>query len=108
MGARTMQALFLHLPPPSPVWGGNKTKRPESLLLFFATNYKASDFMDDDLLLWRQYRKPKLARIKQLVNNLDNAPECNGRRSQFLLRMTKFADLTGLCVRLVYYLPYST
>jgi Rhodopirellula transposase DDE domain len=75
--------------------------------LFFGTNYKTSDFMADGLLLWWQYREPELPEIKQLVINLDNGPECNGRRSQFLLRMTEFADLTGLCVRLVYYPPYS-
>jgi hypothetical protein len=76
--------------------------------LFFGTNYKTSDFMVDGLLLWWQHRKPELPGIKQLVINLDNGPECNGRRSQFLLRMTEFADLTGLCVRLVYYPPYHS
>ncbi len=76
--------------------------------LFFGTNYKTSDFMVDGLLLWWQYRQPELPEIKQLIINLDNGPECNGRRSQFLLRMTEFADLTGLCVRLVYYPPYHS
>jgi hypothetical protein len=60
------------------------------------------------LLLWWQHRKLELPRIKQIIINLDNGPECNGRRSQFLLRMTEFADLTGLCVRLVYYPPYHS
>ena len=76
--------------------------------LFFGTNYKTSDFMADGLLLWWQHRKPDLPGIKQIVINLDNGPECIGRRSQFLLRMTEFADLTGLCVRLVYYPPYHS
>ena len=76
--------------------------------LFFGTNYKTSDFMVDGLLLWWQHRKAELTELKRLVINLDNGPECNGRRSQFLLRMTEFADLTGLCVRLVYYPPYHS
>jgi hypothetical protein len=76
--------------------------------LFFGTNYKTSDFMADGLLLWWQYREPELPEIKQIIINLDNGPECNGRRSQFLLRMTEFADLTGLCIRLVYYPPYHS
>lgn len=76
--------------------------------LFFGTNYKTSDFMVDGLLLWWQHRKSELQGIKQLVINLDNGPECNGRRSQFLLRMTEFAELTGLGVRLVYYPPYHS
>ena len=36
--------------------------------------------MVDGLLLWWQHRKPELTGIKQLVINLDNRPECNGRR----------------------------
>ncbi len=76
--------------------------------LFFGTNHKTSDFMADGLFLWWQHRKPELPGLKQLVINLDNGPECNGRSSQFLLRMTEFADLSGLCVRLVYYPPYHS
>lgn len=76
--------------------------------LFFGTNYKTSDFMADGLLLWWQHRRQELCGVKQLVINLDNGPECNGRRSQFLLRMTEFADMTGLCIRLVYYPPYHS
>jgi len=63
--------------------------------IFFGTNHKTSDFMVDGLLLWWQHRKPELPGLRQLVINLDNGPECNGRRSEFLLRMTEFADLTG-------------
>ena len=76
--------------------------------LFFGTNYKTSDFMADGLLLWWRHRQPELPVLKQLVIDLDNGPECNGRRSQFLLRMTEFADLTGLCVRLVSCPPYHS
>ena len=76
--------------------------------LFFGTNHKTSDFMADGLLLWWQHREPELRDIEKLVINLDNGPECNGRRSQFLLRMTEFADTTGLSVRLVYYPPYHS
>ncbi len=76
--------------------------------LFFGTHYKTSDFMADGLLLWWQHRRSDLQDLKQLVINLDNGPECNGRRSQFLLRMTQFADMSGLSVRLVYYPPYHS
>lgn len=76
--------------------------------LFFGTSYKTSDFMADGILLWWEERKRELPDVKQLVINLDNGPECNGHRSQFLLRMTEFADMTGLCVRLVYYPPYHS
>ena len=39
---------------------------------------------------------------------MDNGPECNGHRSQFLLRMVGFADTTGLVVRIIYYPPYHS
>ena len=64
--------------------------------------------MADGLLLWWKHRKSELSGVKQLVINLDNGPECNGRRSQFLQRMTEFADMTGLGVRLIHYPPYHS
>jgi Rhodopirellula transposase DDE domain len=76
--------------------------------VFFGTNCKTSDFICDGLLLWWQRKRQHLCGLKQLVINLDNGPECNGRRSQFLLRMSEFADLTGMSVRLVYYPPYHS
>ena len=76
--------------------------------VFFGTHYKTSDFIGDGLLLWWQHRRAEQCGVKQLVINLDNGPECNGRRSQFLLRMSEFADLTGMSVRLVHYPPYHS
>ena len=76
--------------------------------LFFGTHYKTSDYLVDGFLLWWAERKHELSGLKNLIINLDNGPECNGHRSQFLLRMTEFADTTGLCVRLVYYPPYHS
>lgn len=76
--------------------------------MFFGTRYKTSDFLVDGFLLWWEERKQALTDLKQLVINLDNGPECNGRRTQFLRRMTEFADTTGLRIRLVYYPPYHS
>ncbi|MBF8275574.1 MAG: Rhodopirellula transposase family protein [Candidatus Brocadiaceae bacterium] len=76
--------------------------------LFFTDSRKTSDFIVDGLHAWWQSRRRKYNRVKQLVINMDNGPECSGRRSQFLYRMTEFADRTGLSVRLVYYPPYHS
>ncbi len=76
--------------------------------LFFDTSYKTSDFIVDSLLLWWGERKQQFCGLKQLVINIDNGPECSGCRTQFLFRLTEFADMTGLCVRLVYYPPYHS
>jgi len=76
--------------------------------LFFTDSCKTSDFMADGLMLWWQERKQDNPEVKRLVINIDNGPECSGRRSQFLQRMVEFADTTGLEVRLAYYPPYHS
>lgn len=76
--------------------------------LFFGTSNKTSDFLVDGLEMWWQTRKDDLSGIKKLVINMDNGPECNGRRSQFLHRITEFADSTGIEVHLIYYPPYHS
>lgn len=76
--------------------------------LFFTSSYKTSDFMVDGFFLWWNERKQDLSHVKRLVINMDNGPECSGRRTQFLMRITEFADFTGLIVRLVYYPPYHS
>jgi len=76
--------------------------------LFFGSSYKTSDFIVDGLFLWWEERKQELCGLKNLVINADNGPECSGHRTQFLLRLTEFADMTGLCVRIIYYPPYHS
>ena len=76
--------------------------------LFFTGGNKTSDFMADGIELWWSERKNELADVKRLFINMDNGPECSGRRSQFLRRLTVFADMSGLEVRLVYYPPYHS
>ena len=69
--------------------------------LFFTDSYKTSDFMVDGLFFWWNQRKQELSEVKRIVINLDNGPECSGRRTQFLLRMTEFVDVTRLTVHLI-------
>jgi len=76
--------------------------------LFFTSSYKTSDFMVDGLLLWWNERKDDLSDVKRLVINVDNGPECSGRRSQFLQRMVEFVDMSKLSVRIIYYPPYHS
>jgi len=76
--------------------------------LFFGTSYKTSDFIVDGLFLWWEERKQEFCGLKQLVINMDNGPECSGHRTQFLFRLTEFADMAGLRLRLIYYPPYHS
>ncbi|MFZ1984147.1 MAG: hypothetical protein WAU91_07020, partial [Desulfatitalea sp.] len=41
-------------------------------------------FMADGLMLWWEERKHDFPGVKRLFINMDNGPECSGRRSQFL------------------------
>jgi len=59
--------------------------------IFFGTSYKTSDFIVDGLFLWWEERKHELCGLKQIVINVDNGPECSGRRTQFLFRLMEFA-----------------
>lgn len=78
------------------------------VFLFFTSGYKTSNFIVDGLFLWWRQRKEELSHVRRLVINMDNGPECSGRRSQFLFRLTEFVDATGVSVRLIYYPPYHS
>jgi len=76
--------------------------------LFFTESNKTSDFIVDGIELWWNTRKQELDTVRQLVINMDNGPECSGRRTQFLERMVEFSDQSGLEIRLAYYPPYHS
>ena len=69
---------------------------------------ETSDSWVDALQLWWERSRERFSRIQRLVIYLDNGPNNNGRRTQFLKRMVQFADWSGLEIRLVYYPPYHS
>jgi hypothetical protein len=79
------------------------------LHLIFGSSAKTSDFVVDGLHAWwsslplAQREATSLVQIKA-----DNGPESNGRRTQFLKRMVRFADDIGKPVQLLYYPPYHS
>jgi hypothetical protein len=76
--------------------------------LFFTESNKTSNFIADGIALWWNTRKENLGTVQRLVINMDNGPECSGRRTQFLERMVEFSDQSGLEIRLAYYPPYHS
>jgi hypothetical protein len=78
------------------------------LTIFFGTSFETSDFIVDCLEMWWEQNKEDYKHIKELVINLDNGPNSASGRTQFIRRMTEFADKTGLQIRLVYYPPYHS
>ena len=78
------------------------------MMIIFGTSAETSDFIADCIELWWESNKSDYTHIKELVLNLDNGPSLAGNRTQFIKRMTEFADKTGLRIRLVYYPPYHS
>ena len=79
------------------------------LHLFFGSSAKTSDFLADSLDAWWQKQSPEAcAAVTTLQIKVDNGPESNGRRTQFLKRMVEFADHIGKSIRLLYYPPYHS
>jgi hypothetical protein len=77
------------------------------LTLYFARR-ENSDLWVDGLEHWWRMIAATVPQVGQLVIYLDNGPNNNGTRTQFLKRMVGFADASGLIVRLVYYPPYHS
>jgi hypothetical protein len=83
---------------------------PESDELFLAcvTSKVTSDCLVDVLELWWQNVKERFGQVKTLVINLDNGPENQSHRTQFLKRLVAFAQTNQLAVKLAYYPPYHS
>jgi len=79
------------------------------LHLTFGSSAKTSDFVVDGLYAWWDSLPPGQREATSLVQiKADNGPESNGRRTQFLKRMVRFADDIGKPVQLLYYPPYHS
>ena len=78
------------------------------LTFFFGTSLETSDFIADSIESWWRENLGDNMGIEELVINLDNGPNSSGKRTQFIKRMTEFADLYNIQVRLVYYPPYHS
>ena len=80
----------------------------DELYLYFAPSGLTADFIVDCLEdFWRMVHR-SFPRITTLLINLDNGPENHSRRTQFMQRLTHFADAFRLTVQLAYYPPYHS
>ncbi len=80
----------------------------DELYLYFTASRVTSDFIADCLDdCWHEVQA-RFPAVSTLLLNLDNGPENHSRRTQFMKRMTDFADHTGLTVELAYYPPYHS
>jgi transposase len=80
----------------------------DELFLSLVTSKVTSDCLVDRLVHWWERVRARFAHITTLVLNLDNGPENQSRRTQFMLRLLEFAQQAGLTIRLAYYPPYHS
>lgn len=74
----------------------------------FGSNKETSDFIVDSLEVWYKEREEELMSYQTIMFELDCGPHVSGRRTQFLKRMTEFAQFTDKQILLVYYPPYHS
>jgi transposase len=80
----------------------------DDLWFYMARSKVTSDFIVDRLEQWWQEVRLRFLSVKTLVINLDNGPENQSRRTQFLKRIVEFARKYDLVVQLAYYPPYHS
>lgn len=76
--------------------------------LAFGHSKETSDFMADAIELWWIERCVEHSGVTKLQIELDNGPEINSSRTQFMKRMVDLSDQTGLEIELVYLPPYHS
>ncbi len=83
---------------------------PQFQYLFLAcvTSKVTSDCLVDVLEQWWQSVSVRFEQVKTLVINLDNGPENQSHRTQFLNRLVSFAQTYQLTVTLASYPPYHS
>jgi hypothetical protein len=78
------------------------------LYLYCTQGRVTSDFISDCIAdCWQQIQREQ-PQVQTLLLYQDNGPENHSRRTQFMYRMTQFADETELTIRLAYYPPYHS
>ena len=80
----------------------------DDLFIYMVTSRVTADCLVDCLHRWWDCVCQRFAHIDTLVINLDNGPENNSRRTQFMQRILEFAEASGLTIRLAYYPPYHS
>lgn len=79
-----------------------------NLSIIYGTSIETSDFIVDCLELWWNKNEFRHSNVEELIINLDNGPQIQSRRTQFIKRIVEFTNNTGLTTHLVYYPPYHS
>src|SRR5450756_2503733 len=80
----------------------------DDIRFYFSNSHTTSDFIVDCMHDFWSIAKQQFPYVKTLLVNLDNGPENNSRRTQFMNRLTQFADEFQIDIQLAYYPPYHS
>lgn len=80
----------------------------DELFVYAVTSKVTSDCLVDCLEQWWAGVGCRFTSVTTLLINLDNGPESQSRRTQFMQRLVAFAQHSGLIIRLAYYPPYHS
>ncbi len=80
----------------------------DELFVYGVTSKVTSDCLVDRLIDWWESVKERFSHIKTLLINLDNGPESQSRRTQFMQRLVEFVQRYRITIRLAYYPPYHS
>jgi hypothetical protein len=78
------------------------------LFVYGVTSRVTSDCLVDRLEQWWATVRSRFVHIRTLLINLDNGPENQSHRTQFMQRLLSFAQQSGLTIQLAYYPPYHS
>jgi hypothetical protein len=80
----------------------------DELFLACVTSKVSSDCLVDVLELWWLNERERFKQVHTWVINLDNGPENQSYRTQFMARLVKLAKKSQLTIQLAYYPPYHS
>jgi Rhodopirellula transposase DDE domain len=80
----------------------------DELFVYGVTSKVTSDCLVDRLIDWWESVKERFSHITTLLINLDNGPESQSRRTQFMQRLVEFVQRYRITIRLASYPPYHS
>lgn len=87
---------------------GFLTPQHDDLTLYMVSSRVTSDCIVDLLQEWWNEKKQDTPFVETLVLNLDNGPEQQSHRTQFMHRIQEFSNKNHMKIQLAYYPPYHS
>lgn len=78
------------------------------LTFYMVSSNVTSDCIVDILQIWWDEKKHTFPLVNNLVINLDNGPEQQSHRTQFMKRIQDFSTQNNITIQLAYYPPYHS